>query len=440
MEQLAATYSRRRNASLADIEASAVSRTLDANQWTTLTEQQNVPGFLLLDSIRFYKKATTTQSQLAPVIATLRKESAYSKERITELLQASHTYQQHLSIFEHNFQQVRKDLRTMDQQIDALRRDNLRMNSVTTRHGQDVSQLAERFAVLERELMSQRATQKEQVDLRNEIRTLVAEFSAMMASLEPMRVSLAQKQVDSSQASTNVDMQPPSPDTEYELRDAMDKRAVPRRYAVQPGQPTSDYDSNHNQLQKAHWDKALGIRPAVTYQNHPRAQSGRQAVSGFFSLSEFNRQDSVDKLHAAALQPQAPQSTSPAAEDESESERPGTETASEASESGEVATSTPPKQTRAALLELLKQAVKKHSQYPRTADNKFIWAFIDSIEDKELSKRFQMFILNRFDHRLVSKSHASMQKREKSNRFITVSKLKWPLFAQGVGEFLKRDT
>jgi uncharacterized protein YoxC len=437
MEQLAATYSRRRNASLAAIQASAVSQTLDASQWTTFTEQQNVPGFLLLDSIRFYKKATTTQSQLAPAVVTLRKESDDTKQRMAALLQDIHTYQIRLSRVEHNVQQVSEDLEAMDQQIDTVRRDNLRTNSVTTRNGQDVSQLAERLDVLERELIWLRAREKDTMDLRAEMRTLFVEFSAMFASLESLRLSLAQKQVVGSQASTPADMAAPSPDRVYELRNTIDKRPVSRRFTVHPEQPAADYDSSQSQLLQAHWEKPQARRPAVMDQNHSLTQSGRQEVSGFSSSSESDPQASVNTPHSA-LQPQVQQSTTPAEEDETASETSETDTASEYPESV-VASSTAPKPSHAALIELLRQAVKKHSQSPRTSDNKFIWAFIDTIEDKELSKRFQMFLLNRFEHRLVSKSHRSARQTVASNRFIAVSRLKWPSFAQAVGEFVKSD-
>lgn len=71
--------------------------------------------------------------------------------------------------------------------------------------------------------------------------------------------------------------------------------------------------------------------------------------------------------------------------------------------------------------------------YPRTPDIEFMWDFMDKIEDKELSRQLQAFLLNRFNERLVRKSRAGAR----LNRFITFGDLTWPLFAQGVGEFLK---
>ncbi|KAH8910672.1 hypothetical protein BR93DRAFT_955746 [Coniochaeta sp. PMI_546] len=437
MEQLAAKYSTRRNGSLAAFQASAVSQTLDANQWTTLTEQQNVPGFLLLDSIRFYKKATTTQGQLAPAVETLRKESVDSKQKVDTLIQEIRTYQKRLGRVEHDVQQATKDLETMDQQVDTIRRDNLRTNSVITRNGQDVSQVVERFNVLERELMSLRAREEDTVDLRAEMHTLIVEFSAMFASLEHLRMSLAQKQVVNPQASTGIDMLSSSHDRRYELRSAMDKAPLPGPREVQPGPPAADHDSSRRQLPRAHRVKPQGKRPTITHQNRPRAQFRRQADSDFSSSFEAGFRASVDKLYGTS-QPQVQQSAARAAEDDTTSESPRMEQAFDALD-GDMASATLPKQTHAALMELLNQAAKNHFRYPGTSDNKLIWAFIDTIVDKALSKRLQMFLLSRFHPRLVGKSHASAQRRSRTNRFITVSKLEWPLFAQAAGEFLKSD-
>lgn len=434
MEQLAATYSRSRDASLPDIEASIVSRTLDANQWTALTSQQNVPGFLLLDSIRLYKKATTTQNQFAPAVVALRKESDDTRQRMDTIIQDIQTYRERLGKVEHNVQQVSKDLNNLDQQVDTVRRDNLRTDGATTRNGQDVSQLAEKFTVLERELRSLRAREEDTQGRLAEMRTLVAEYLAMFASLEARGLSLVQK----TQPTIAVESLFPPPEGERgEPRKTLVNGSVTRRDEAQPAHLTSDHVFNHSQPPRALGDGLRGTRPAVTYQKYPEAHSRRQVVNGLSSSSGFEPQASAVEHHAA-LQPQMQRSTSPASGDETVSEMSEADTDSEAP-GGDTTTPRPPKPCHAALMKLLKQAVDKHSEHANLPDNKRIWAFMDTIGDYQLSKRLQMFLLDRFDHRLVSRSHASAREIAKRNRFITVSKLKWPLFARGVAEFLKKS-
>lgn len=428
MEQPAATYSKSRDASLPDIEASIASRTLDASQWTALASQQNVPSFLLLDSIRLYKKATTTQNQLAPAVVALRKESEDTRQRMDILIQDIQTYRERLGKVEQDVQQVSKDLNILYQQVDTVRRENLRTNGVTTRNGQDVSQLAERFIVLERELRSLRAREEDTQDRLAELRTLVVEYSAMFASLEARRVSLVQKP----QPTIAVESLFPPPDGEPgEPRKTLVNGPVTRRDEAQPAHLTSDHVFNHPQPLRVLRDRLRGKRPEITYQKHPEAHSRPQVVNGISSSSGFEPQASAVEHHAAS-QPQMQRSTSPASGDETasaDSEAPG----------GDTTTPRPPKPCHAALMKLLKQAVEKHSEHADLPDNKRIWAFMDMIGDYQLSQRLQMFLLDRFDHRLVSRSHASVREREKRNRIITVSKLKWSSFAQAVAEFLKSD-
>lgn len=69
-----------------------------------------------------------------------------------------------------------------------------------------------------------------------------------------------------------------------------------------------------------------------------------------------------------------------------------------------------------------------------------MWTFLDAIEDKELGKRLQLFLLDYFKgKKLVTATRKSCQWMKQKNRFVCLSKLTWLEFVDAVGRFQKRE-
>jgi len=94
---------------------------------------------------------------------------------------------------------------------------------------------------------------------------------------------------------------------------------------------------------------------------------------------------------------------------------------------------------RAWLHDHLQRALQKHTQcqraYFRTPDMKFIWDFMDKIEDKEFSRKLQEFLSTKLGDKYARRTRINTR----LNRYVTLTDLKWPVFAQAVREFMQAD-
>lgn len=197
----------RHNASLAASEASVAAQALDAKQWEAFTQKQNVPGFLLLDAVRFYKRGQAVRDQLVPAVENLRKETDGMKRNMDVLLQDLRSSQKGMGNIQNNLNVITIDLGTMSQDIDTVRRDNLRTNAVGSKNGQDIGDLIMKLDALEREIISLRARERDNIDFRAELTTLVGDLSAMVVALKQQSVAQTQVQAKNSQRWIEKDVQ-----------------------------------------------------------------------------------------------------------------------------------------------------------------------------------------------------------------------------------------
>lgn len=420
MEQNAAAYQQHRNASA----AAAATETPDARLLGELVDKQdNVPGFLLLDAMRFYKKGVATHHQLAPAVETLQNGYNNLNQKMDGVVHDNQTSRARFDTAESRIQQADEAMRGLDDGMRDMQRDLELLFSTTRKHTEDISNISEEVKELRRQSLLSQARDEDRAKLRTEKMDAVSQTQWDKASQ-------AGSAEDTDQNHSEADAGRQGPASSLPL-DALPSTSAPR-FALQPQrkQPAVDSHSSHSPPQP---EQAASQRL-----NEPKGVRGpRQELGASSSSLDIDPRSSSNVPHSI-LQPDGQQPGTAGQGEKAGSEILGTGTASDGS-GGKTASSTPSLRNHVALREHLKRAVKQHAKHPRTypriTDIKFMWAFIDKIEDRELSKQLQVSLLNKFDDKLVRKSRAGAR----LNRFITFKNLKWPLFAQGVAEFLKSD-
>ena len=437
MEKLAADYSRRRiTAPLAGTGAtsSSASQPSDSSQPAVSAKEQNVPAFMLLDATHFYKKAHATHNQLAPVVATVRRESEATRVQLESVLEDFRASERHVGRVDRNVQEIKKDLQALDAQIDTARQDNLRTITATNRNTQDIGHIGERIDMLETKFARLQENHNDTLALHGEIRAFVAETSAMFAALQPPKVQQVGSQTWNVQTSTAALSYADIHESQYLPHIPVAKRPDVGLGAVPSREPAFHSHDHYGKLPQTSSGNPKARRPLVTYQRHAGAEAEERAGDVSASFLDYN---AVSSSTRSTVTLRREPLNAPVLGDEAGSVTSGTETASDATES-ETVSPTPlkPDRARAMVEDRLKQAVRNRHHRPHATDNHFIWEFINAIEDKNLSKQLQSFLLTRFAGKLVTKSHASAQWKARRNGFIVMTRLSWPLFAQGVGEFL----
>lgn len=189
MDQLVATYGTRRSTSLATTATSTAAQPLDPKQWEALAQKQNVPGFLLLDAVRFYKRGQTAQETLTPVVNSAKEDVDNVKKEIQVLRDDFRKDQERLGKVETSVDDVSKGLERLEGELDTIRRDSLRTNLDAKKNGRDVADLAVRFDALEKQLSVLLAQERHNLRMRDETRAHVMELSGVIARMEQTGLS-----------------------------------------------------------------------------------------------------------------------------------------------------------------------------------------------------------------------------------------------------------
>jgi chromosome segregation ATPase len=189
MDQLVEMYGTRRNTSLATTATSTAAQSLDPKQWETLAQKQNVPGFLLLDAVRFYKRGQTAQETLTLVVNSAKEDVDNIKQEMHVLRDDFRKDQERFGRVETSVDTVSKGLERLEQELDTIRRDSLRTNLDAKKNSRDVGDLAVRFDALEEQLSVLVAQEKHNLRVRDEIRAQVMELSGRISRMEQTGLS-----------------------------------------------------------------------------------------------------------------------------------------------------------------------------------------------------------------------------------------------------------
>lgn len=152
MERIKAAQAARYETLLPSVQASGLPTMPSNEEWTTLAEQRNIPGFLLLDAVRFYKRAQTEQVKLTPVADALREDVRRTQRDITTLQQEQQDTQKRLGKAEAHVAGVGKDHDRLEQNVDTVRRDMLRTTASITRNVQQMDEHAMELEAQKKEL------------------------------------------------------------------------------------------------------------------------------------------------------------------------------------------------------------------------------------------------------------------------------------------------
>jgi chromosome segregation ATPase len=189
MEQLVATYGTKSNTSLATTATSTAAQPLDPKQWEALAQKQNVPGFLLLDAVRFYKRGQTAQETLTPVVNSAKEDVDNVKKEMHVLRDDFRKDQERLGRVETSVDTVSKGLERLEGELDTVRRENLGTNLDAKKNGRDVGGLAVRFDALEEQLSVLLAQEKHNLRVCDGMRAHVMELSGVIARMEQTGLS-----------------------------------------------------------------------------------------------------------------------------------------------------------------------------------------------------------------------------------------------------------
>lgn len=384
MERTAAQNQQRRNIPIAAPEDAEAP---DARSWRDIiAKQNNVPAFMLLDAIRSQKKAQATADQQGPAFAKLQNEYNDLKAVVGRLQHDSLDSRAQLDAALSQIQKADEAIKCFQHSMVKTQGSLALLLSTAEQNGEDVSRLSTRVEELKRQPLVSQAKNEDIAELRANMNAGFGDISDKLDAL-----------VSSSSRHTTHEPGATVGEGIHIGSRTQGNKAPPTGSAPKTGQ-------NYSHSRAGKQDPPPPLRPDVPLRT-AAPHAAIQLPEQLSYVAHLSSRQPRQARHTTARRPNRP------------------------------ASQTPSRRSRVPLPEQLKQAVTQYAKpsYPRTPDIEFMWDFMDKIEDKELSRQLQAFLLNRFNERLVRKSRAGAR----LNRFITFGDLTWPLFAQGVGEFLK---
>ncbi|KAB5580828.1 hypothetical protein GE09DRAFT_1051332 [Coniochaeta sp. 2T2.1] len=271
--------------------------------------------------------------------------------------------------------------------------------------------------------LAQLFTKSKEVDaLRTDVVNYRDEFHGFAAPFLPLQAAQARAREIQTTSTRTVN----SPSHPYAFQPA----SVPGQYDFQQSFKAAEpVNSGFNYHQPA-YEKPQLPQPTqsnTTAQSMPKAKSGPRARPG----GAATRRLPPVKKPGAKQQRATGNAARRDQEDESDTEMANAGPLSVAPAQGNVLP-----QTAASNFVALSAALRRADEayIRRSVDNKYIWGFLDSIEDKVFSKDVQMFVVRHVkDKTLVGRgNHNGVP-----NRHITLPKLTWDRFAAVVREFLR---
>ncbi|KAB5536666.1 hypothetical protein GE09DRAFT_1226718 [Coniochaeta sp. 2T2.1] len=377
---------------------------------------QEATRHVLVTAALTSKKAQTSLAAQNIRIEKTEKKTKAVEQTCDALSETIENTQKHVARTDREIRDIKRDL--------ALTEDRVAANDQASRRSDT------RLDLIEGQL-AQLLTKSKEVDaLRTDVNNYRDEFRRFAAPFLPLQA--AQARATEMQTTPSRTANSPSHPYAFQLAN------VPGQYAFQE-QPRgaervySGFGNYQPAYEKPQLPQPMQpTQPNTTTQSMPKAKCGTRARTG----SAATRPLPPAKKPGAKQQRATGNAARRDQEDESDMEMATAGPLTVAPAQGNVAPQSAASEY-ARLRAKLREADERNIQ--RAVDARFIWCFLDDIDDKVLSKDLQMFVAKHVNDKTLV--HLGNRSRKcQPHRYISMPKLTWRRFSQEVRSFMRLNS